>query len=126
MSNSSIWPIDRILSGATTPGQSGPGTDVSETVLHIPQSSSITEASLSNCSVSYLRRWLREGSSPSAEMQSVYSTPPADWAAPFTVDCIVMINPLLGESCIFFSLSSQNYWSEDLSETLAATVILCL
>ena len=27
MSNSSIWPIDRILSGATTPGQSRPGSD---------------------------------------------------------------------------------------------------
>ena len=41
MSNSSIWPIDRTLSGATTPGQSGPESDGNEGVLRIPQSSSI-------------------------------------------------------------------------------------
>ena len=27
MSNSSIWPIDKTLSGATFPGQSGPGQE---------------------------------------------------------------------------------------------------
>ena len=31
-----IWPIDRTLSGATTPGQSGPGSDGNEGVLRIP------------------------------------------------------------------------------------------
>ena len=30
LSNSSIWSIDRTLSGATTPGQSGLGSDVNE------------------------------------------------------------------------------------------------
>ena len=45
MSNSSIRPIDRILSSATTPGQSGCGSDNHEGVLHIPQSSSITGVS---------------------------------------------------------------------------------
>ena len=35
MSNSSIWAIDRILSGATTPGQSGPGSNGNNGVLHI-------------------------------------------------------------------------------------------
>ena len=34
---SSIWPIDRILSGATTPGQSGLGRNGNERVPHIPQ-----------------------------------------------------------------------------------------
>ena len=53
MSNSSIWPIDRALSGATTLGQSGPGSDGNEGVLCIPQSSSITEASPSDCLASY-------------------------------------------------------------------------
>ena len=48
MSNSSIWPIDRSLSGATTPGQSGAGSDGNEGVLHIPQSSSITGAASSD------------------------------------------------------------------------------
>ena len=50
---SSIWPIDKTLSGATTPSQSGPGSDGDEGVLLILQSSCITEASLSNCLVSY-------------------------------------------------------------------------
>ena len=42
MQFSSIWSIDRILSGATTPGQSGPGSDGNEAVLRIPQSPRIT------------------------------------------------------------------------------------
>ena len=33
MSNSSIWHIDRTLSGATTPSQIGPGSYDNETVL---------------------------------------------------------------------------------------------
>ena len=45
--------MDRTLSGATTPGQSGPGTDYIEEVLHILQSSIVTEASPSDCVVSY-------------------------------------------------------------------------
>ena len=53
MSNTSIWPIDRILSGATTPGQSEPESDDNERVLCIPQNSSITGASPSDCLVSY-------------------------------------------------------------------------
>ena len=36
--NSSIWPVGRILAGATTQGQSGPGSKSNEGVLHIPQS----------------------------------------------------------------------------------------
>ena len=52
MSNSSIWAIDRTLSGATTPSQSGPGSDGNEGVLCIPQSSSITGASPSDSLVS--------------------------------------------------------------------------
>ena len=42
------------LSGATTPGQNEPGSDGSEGILRIPQSSSITESSPSDCLVSYL------------------------------------------------------------------------
>ena len=42
---SSIWPIHRTLSGATTPGQSGPGCDGKERVYHFLQISSITGAS---------------------------------------------------------------------------------
>ena len=36
MQFSSIWPIDRTLSGTTTLGQSGLGSDGNEGVLHIP------------------------------------------------------------------------------------------
>ena len=43
---------DRILSSAMTPGQSGPGNNGNEEVLHIPQSSR-AGASPSNCLVSY-------------------------------------------------------------------------
>ena len=38
---SNIWHICRTRSGVTTPGQSGPGSDGNEGVLHIPQSSRI-------------------------------------------------------------------------------------
>ena len=53
-SNSSIWPIDKTLFGATTLGQSGPESNENEGGLGIPQSSIITEALLSGCLVSYL------------------------------------------------------------------------
>ena len=46
---SSIWPV----SGTTTPGQSGTRNDGNEGVLRIPQSSSITGTSPSDCLVSY-------------------------------------------------------------------------
>ena len=76
---SSIRPIDRTLSGSTTLGQSGPGSDGNEGVLHILQNSSITGAPLSDCLVSYPGHLLGE-SYPSAEMQLVYSIVPVDWA----------------------------------------------
>ena len=67
---SSIWPIDRTLSGATSPGQSGPGSNGNEGVLCIPQSSSITRTSPSDCLMSYPgHTWEGEGSYSSAEMQ---------------------------------------------------------
>ena len=76
----SIWPLDRTLSGATTPGQSGPGSNANEVVHHIPLSSSITGASPSDGLMSYPGHLLGGGSYLSAEMQSVYSTNQADWA----------------------------------------------
>ena len=53
MSNSSIWPIYWTLPGATTQGQSGPGSDDNEGVLYILESSSITETSPLGRLVSY-------------------------------------------------------------------------
>ena len=53
-----VWPTDRILSAATTPDQIGPGSDGSEGVLRIPQSSSITATSPWVCLVSHQdTRW---------------------------------------------------------------------
>ena len=77
---SSIWPINRTLLAATTPGQSEPGNDGNEGVLHIPQSSSITGASPLDCFGSYQDTCWESITPLPAEMQSVYSTFPADWA----------------------------------------------
>ena len=57
MQFSSIQPIDRALSGATTPGQTGPESKGNEGVLRIPQSSSITGTSPSDCLVSLDSDW---------------------------------------------------------------------
>ena len=67
MQFSSIQPIDRAISDATTPGQSGPGSDGNEGLLCIPQSSSINGTTLSDCLVSYSGHSL-VGSYPSAEL----------------------------------------------------------
>ena len=58
MSNSSIWPRGRTLSGAITPRH---GSNDNEGVLHIPQSSSITGALPSLCLVSYSGHLLEWG-----------------------------------------------------------------
>ena len=47
-----IWLKGRMLSGAFTPDQSGPGSDGNEGVLRIPQSSSITRTLSLDCFVS--------------------------------------------------------------------------
>ena len=74
---SSIWSIDKTLSGATTLGQSEPGSDGNEEVLSISQSSSITGASSSDCLVSSPGQSLGESYS-SVGMQSGNSVAPAD------------------------------------------------
>ena len=77
MSNSSIWPLDRALSNATTPGQSKPGSNGNEGVLHISQISkagaSSSESLMSH--PGHLWDWY-----PSAKMQSMCYAAPADWA----------------------------------------------
>ena len=50
---SSLKPIDRVLSGATTPGQCRPWSDGNEGALRISQSSSISGTSPADCLVSY-------------------------------------------------------------------------
>ena len=76
MQFSSTWPIDRTISGATTPGQSGPESDGNEGTLHIPQSYSITGTSPSDCLVSYSGHSLGWGSYPSyREAVGVFYSP---------------------------------------------------
>ena len=72
------WPIDRTLSGTTTPGQRRSGSNSNEGVYRIPQSFSITGTSPSDCLVPYLGHSL-EGTYSSGEMQSAYSITPVDW-----------------------------------------------
>ena len=79
MLNSSIRPIDRTLSGATTSSQSRLGSNGNEGVLHIPQSSGITGALPSDCLLTYTGHLLEGGSYSSTEIQTVYSTAPANW-----------------------------------------------
>ena len=67
------------MTGTTKLGQSGHGSNGNEEVLHIPQSCR-TEASPSDSLLSYPGHLLEERFYPCAEMQSVYSTIPADWA----------------------------------------------
>ena len=58
--------------------QSGSGSNGNEGALHIPQSSSITGTSSSNCLVSYPGRSLGETYNL-AEVNLMYSAAPADW-----------------------------------------------
>ena len=78
MSNSSFLPIDRTLSGAIVPVQSGHGGDGNEGVLCIPTSFSITEASSSDYLVLYSGHSLGE-CHYSAEIQSEHCAVPVDW-----------------------------------------------
>ena len=74
-----IRPIDKPLSGATTLGQSRPGSDRNKGVVRIFQSSRISWVSRSNCLVFWTTHSLREPY-PSAEKQLVYSAVPNDRA----------------------------------------------
>ena len=53
MQFTSIWPIDRTLSGATTLDESETGSDGNDGVLRNPQSSNISRAWPSDCLVLY-------------------------------------------------------------------------
>ena len=75
----SIWPIDRTLSGATTPGQSGPESNGNEGVFCIFQIST-AGASPSDNLMSYPGHSLGVESYFSIEMQSVYSNALETWA----------------------------------------------
>ena len=69
---SCLWLIDRTLSGAITPDDSEPGSYANKRVLRVAQSCSITEATASDCLVSYPGYSL-ESFYSSVEVQSLYS-----------------------------------------------------
>ena len=75
MSNSSIWPIERILLGFTNSGQSGPGGDSNEGILRIPLK--LKDWNLTIRLFNVISGYQLKESYPSSEMQSVYSTDPA-------------------------------------------------
>ena len=81
--------IDRILSGATTPGRNWFGSNRNEEVLHIPQSS--TDWSLTIRCFIFMNRALVGvgGCYLTAEMQSVYSTAPAEWVCHLSANVII-------------------------------------
>ena len=79
MSNSSIWRLDRTLSGAITLGQCGAGRDGNGGVPHIPQRYH-HYWSLMIRLFSFLSRTLMEESYHFVEMQSMYSITPGDCA----------------------------------------------
>ena len=75
--------IDRALSGATTPCQSGPGSNGNEGVFPFPKAPVLLEPRI--CLVSYPGHSL--GGYSSAEVQSVYSTAPIKWAMSLRGKC---------------------------------------
>ena len=80
MPNSYILSINRTLSGATIPSQSGQESNGNKWLFCVPQSFSITEATPLDCLVSYQdTRWGESYSS--TEIWSLISTAPADWAS---------------------------------------------
>ena len=70
-----VWPIDRTQSNATTWGLSGPRSNDNEGVLCIPQSSSITWISPSDCLVSHLGYSLGLSYPPADDAVCVFYSP---------------------------------------------------
>ena len=80
--HSSIWPIDRTLSDATTPDQIESGRNRNEGVHHIPQSSR-SWVSPSDTAYCHIQGSRGRRSYPTVKMQSAYYTAPTDWAVAF-------------------------------------------
>ena len=83
----SLCPIERTQSGAKTTAQSGPRSNGHGGVLRIPQSSSITEASSSDCLVLYTGHSL--GNLILLQRSSrCITTAPANWASVCARACV--------------------------------------
>ena len=104
-------PIECASSGATVPGQSGPGSKGNKGVPRIPQSSSITGTSPSDCWVKY------PGNSlgwryPAAKMQSMYSTAPFNCRYIYTLFEQVLLKTMTTKSMV------ESAWAEDMWQLL--------
>ena len=102
MFNSSIWPIDRTLSGAICPGQSGAGSD--ERVLHIPPKAPALLEPYDQFSV-ISRRFFGRGRMQSCSWCILQ--PPAIWAK--TMHNLLSYNFVKTNVCSFFK-SSLIHW----------------
>ena len=80
--NSSIWPIDRTLTGTTPLGQSEPESNGNEGVIYNPKAPGV--GSCYQMQFSVISSTLADGG-VLAEMQSVYSTAPDDRADHYIV-----------------------------------------
>ena len=78
MLKSSSWPIDQTLSSATSLSKSGPGSDGNEDLLNISRPPALLDPHHQIFSVIFRTRFGGE-SHLSSDMQSVYSTAPANW-----------------------------------------------
>ena len=101
-SNSSIWPIDRTLSVATTQCQRGSGSNNNDGVFCIPQSPKTGDPP-SDGLVSKPGHSLRRSYS-SVELQSAYSTVPADWAIGHSLAGVL---PLCRDAAVLFYCPSR-------------------
>ena len=86
--------IDRTLSSATTPSQSRPESNGNEAVLRIPQSSSITGTSPSNCFVSYPGHSLQGVLSLCRETVGVFYSPSSGCKYECISMCVCMCVPI--------------------------------
>ena len=110
---SSIWRIHRTLSDATTPGQSGPGSNGNEGVLRISESSSITGTSPPDRLVSYLGHLLGMGVLPLCrDAVSVFYCPKLTGQSSFLLipsECGPGSND--NEGVLRIPPNLQHYWS---------------
>ena len=112
MQFSSIWPINRTLSGTNTPGQSRPRSDGYERgTLHSPKAPALLKPhqQIVLCHIPDTRVCGEGGLTPSAEVQSVYSTTLADWAKDYAK--VVLQNIIKIEFIIVTQNSCSNYCS---------------
>ena len=98
---SSIGPIDRTLSGATTLGHGRPWSDGIKRLISIPQIFCISEASPSDCLVSYAGHALSSLTPLQRCSWCILQPQPTGQVCVYNV--FISYNKLLSEECVVFS-----------------------